>query len=362
VLQTGYGHYPTARTASLFKSGLGPFLDGIFTQSNFGVVTRATIWLQRESPYLGVALVQINSDKSIAKAFNRIRNLKLEGRLKGPVRFANNNRMLSCFTQRPVSDAQSPEQLNQSLQRLCKKWGVKCWNGVIGLQGERSEVRLQVKTLKRELGPLASIQFCSNRMLNLALRFESLYKLFTGCDLKQKSALFNLLKGQPTIGPTLGAYWRKSFAPEARDFDPPRDGCGLIWCCPIIPLGEYDVLQLLSTTRATCAKHGLETNLALLPIDERSACCTVGLIYNRDNSEEQTAALECHDALLSRYMKHGYIPYRFGAHISESAAGLFDPNDTYWQVCNSIKEALDPAGILSPGRYGLGKAANSEHA
>jgi hypothetical protein len=36
VLRTGFGQYPQARTTHLYPYGIGPYLDGLFTQSNFG--------------------------------------------------------------------------------------------------------------------------------------------------------------------------------------------------------------------------------------------------------------------------------------------------------------------------------------
>jgi 4-cresol dehydrogenase (hydroxylating) len=40
VLETGFGHFPNARARWVFRYGIGPFVDGIFSQSNFGIVTR----------------------------------------------------------------------------------------------------------------------------------------------------------------------------------------------------------------------------------------------------------------------------------------------------------------------------------
>ena len=45
VLRTGFGHYAGARTAQVYPYGVGPVLDGLFTQSNFGIVTRLGVWL-----------------------------------------------------------------------------------------------------------------------------------------------------------------------------------------------------------------------------------------------------------------------------------------------------------------------------
>jgi len=44
-IQTGFGSLPDAKAAQVYKWGVGPVLDGLFTQSNLGIVTRMTIWL-----------------------------------------------------------------------------------------------------------------------------------------------------------------------------------------------------------------------------------------------------------------------------------------------------------------------------
>jgi 4-cresol dehydrogenase (hydroxylating) len=45
VIETGFGHFQHGRTAALHRWGVGPSLDGLFGQSNFGIVTRMTVWL-----------------------------------------------------------------------------------------------------------------------------------------------------------------------------------------------------------------------------------------------------------------------------------------------------------------------------
>jgi 4-cresol dehydrogenase (hydroxylating) len=50
VVRTGMGALPGNNTWQLFKHSFGPYLDGIFTQSNFGVVTKIGKWLMPEDP------------------------------------------------------------------------------------------------------------------------------------------------------------------------------------------------------------------------------------------------------------------------------------------------------------------------
>src|SRR4029077_3937025 len=48
LLRTGMGALPVAQTWQQYKSGYGPWIDGLFSQSNFGIVTKMGFWLMPE--------------------------------------------------------------------------------------------------------------------------------------------------------------------------------------------------------------------------------------------------------------------------------------------------------------------------
>src|SRR5271156_1099156 len=48
VMRTGMGAMPSAKTWQQYRYGFGPYVDGMFSQSNFGVVTKMGVWLLPE--------------------------------------------------------------------------------------------------------------------------------------------------------------------------------------------------------------------------------------------------------------------------------------------------------------------------
>ena len=48
VLNTGYSHIENAKAKYCYRYGIGPFLDGLFQQSNYGIVTKIGLWLMPE--------------------------------------------------------------------------------------------------------------------------------------------------------------------------------------------------------------------------------------------------------------------------------------------------------------------------
>ena len=51
VLETGMARFQGSQAAEVYRWGLGPALDGLFTQSNLGIVTRMTVWLMPAPEY-----------------------------------------------------------------------------------------------------------------------------------------------------------------------------------------------------------------------------------------------------------------------------------------------------------------------
>src|SRR5271155_398561 len=48
MMRTGMGALPNAKSWQQYKSGFGPWIDGMFSQSNFGIVTKMGFWLMPE--------------------------------------------------------------------------------------------------------------------------------------------------------------------------------------------------------------------------------------------------------------------------------------------------------------------------
>jgi 4-cresol dehydrogenase (hydroxylating) len=64
VVRTGMGAIPNSRTWQQYKYGFGPYVDGIFTQSNYGIVTKMGLWLypMPETRITGIVSVPKHDD------------------------------------------------------------------------------------------------------------------------------------------------------------------------------------------------------------------------------------------------------------------------------------------------------------
>jgi len=77
----------------------------------------------------------------------------------------------------------------------------------------------------------------------------------------------------------------------------------------------------------------------------------IDLLYNRQDPEETQRAHDCFAELIDEFAKRGYGLYRTNTEFMEQVAGTF--GEPLREVHKTLKNALDPNGILSPGKSGI---------
>ena len=142
-------------------------------------------------------------------------------------------------------------------------------------------------------------------------------------------------------------YWRMRSAPPEEP-RPERDGCGFLWLSSAVPMTGAHVERALEIAEALPLRFGFEPNLCLLGVSARCAYLVGALVYDRGVEGEDARALECSQALHEAMNEAGYFPSRLGiqAPLPPGRAG-----DDSAHVLGTLKAALDPHGILAPGRY-----------
>ena len=73
VIETGFGRYPGAHASPVYRWGVGPILDGLFSQSNFGVVTRMTMWLMPAPEYFQAYYFKCETDAGMPALIDALR-------------------------------------------------------------------------------------------------------------------------------------------------------------------------------------------------------------------------------------------------------------------------------------------------
>ena len=231
VVETGFSRFGGAKAAESYRWGVGPSIDGLFSQSNLGIVTRMTIWLMPAPPYFQAFYFRCDRDEDLAGVVEALRPLRLNGTLRSAAHIANDYKVLSSLQQYPWDETGGQTPLPPERMKVFRRRGsFGCWNGSGALYGTRRQVAEARRLVRKALrGKVAKLLFLDDRTFRLASRFAKPVSRITGWDLGRSLALirptYGLMKGIPTDVPMASTYWRKRTPPPANP-DPDRDGCG----------------------------------------------------------------------------------------------------------------------------------------
>lgn len=350
-LETGFCRFPHGKSGPVSRWGVGPSLDGLFSQSNLGIVTRLSVWLMPRPEYFQAFFFQ--SQESIGPLMEALRPLRLNGTLRSVVHLGNDYKVLSGTGDYPWEATGGKTPVTpEVMATLRKELRIGRWNGSGGLYGTRSQVREARRSLRRALaGKVDRFQFVSDAAVAVVRRLEKPYSWITGrTDLRRAlslvAPLMGVLKGVPTEDFLPSVYWRNKRKPAGR-VDPDMDRCGLLWCSPVAPNTGEDAECVTRLASAIALEHGFEPSMSMSLITERSNTTTIALAYDRQVPGEDEKAMLCYRRLTEALLASGYPPYRLN--VASMAYG--QTGGDYGQVLKTVKAALDPNGILAPGRY-----------
>ncbi len=361
TIETGFSRFAGSKAAPAYRWGVGPALDGLFSQSNLGVVTRMTIWLMPAPEYFQAYYFRCESATGLSPLIDALRPLRLDGTIRSASHIANDYKVISALQQYPWEESNQQTPLQGPLMaKLRDHLKIGIWNGSGALYGTKAQVKEARRLVRRALAGKASrLQFLDDRTLRLASIFAKPYQLLTGWNLARTLALlkpvYGLMRGIPTDHPLASTYWRKRTAPPAQ-MNPDRDGCGLYWCSPVAPADGDHAARLTALAGELILGHGFEPAISLTLVTDRALACIISLAYDRAVPGEDERAATCYHALLRTLAENGYHSYR----LSIASMYAMHGSDSYTALLERMKQLFDPNDVLAPGRYIAAQARDQD--
>jgi hypothetical protein len=296
-----------------------------------------------------------NNENKLGPLIDGVRRLLSSNVFQGPINLLHRNRALIMLDRYPWEEMNHKSPLSESIaSKLASEKKIGVWNGVGAICGSKAQVRAAKETIRDVLGnKVDRLTFLSDKKLELLRRYPKasgvLLKMNVPEVLKTLEGSYGLLKGIPSEVALPLAYWRNRRASlPSSDLNPARDNCGLVWFAPVVPMTTEDVFAFRQAIEPVFARYGFEACLTLTAVNSRCFDCTLPLLFDRDNEEEVQNAQACYAELMSACKRAGYLPYRLGV---QAMADETSDSDVFWSVVKKLKAALDPKGILAPGRY-----------
>jgi 4-cresol dehydrogenase (hydroxylating) len=353
IMETGAARFPGCSSAPVNRWGLGPSLDGLFSQSNLGIVTRMSMFLMPAPERFEAFFYRLDDADDLPALIDALRPLRMQEVLRSAMHIANDYKVLGGLRQYPWEETQGTTPLTpEMMAKFRRELTFGPWNASGGLYGTARQVSEARRLLRKALAGLdGHLNFVSPKLLRMAKRFSRPFKMVTGWDIRRTVELVepvvDLMRGVPTSHALGSCYWRKRTPIPSANADPDRDRCGLLWYSPVAPADGKHVERLSQIAIDTMLEFGFEPMISLTILQPRTVWCVTSLTYDRDVSGDDEQALRCYNELAARCTNAGYYPYRLGTQSMDKDHREGTPT----AVVAALKAAFDPNHILAPGRY-----------
>ncbi len=319
VLRTGQGGMPGSPLWSCHRRGYGPSLDSLFMQSNFGVVTQAGVWLMPRPEAFMIGTITCHKDGDIVPLVALLRRLVRRGVLQA----------IPMIVGTPEGGADvSPDMAPFTLANLKQVLRPGRWSVRIGLYGDQDMIAARRAILARELAEIAGAELDLRTYPGTAGPDEVEPRDYISAGIPNRLLLDRL---QAVFGSNFGHM----------DFS------------PVVPLDGEWAQKVDALAQETAARYDLIAPTGFL-VQERSLVSACMVMFDASRPERVAAAREAVSAMYEKAAEWGCAPYRSHIALADEVAGRFSVNDhAYGRTCTRIKDALDPAGILSPGNHGI---------
>ena len=355
LYQTPLSELGGAEVDGLFKWGLGPYLDGLFSQGNFGVVVNITIALAPAPDTVTAFFFSTKDDAKLEALVPTVRAvLRTLGGSVVAINLLNSQRMLTMMAPIPEDTAVDGLLPAHEIEHLANSHGVPAWSGVGAIYASKEVARAARRTLRRLLGPVTDrLIFINQRKVNAAQNIARILPGKFATRVKGMadtlSGALEIMHGTPNDVALALAYWRSGALPEpGQPKNPARDGCGLIWFAPLVPIRGKDVRRYINMIERICPQYGINPLITLTTVNDRCFDSTVPLLFDRRDADATTRANECYRALYKAGQKEGFLPYRLNIDAMDI---LNTGGSAFSQLASQLKAAVDPNFILAPGRY-----------
>jgi 4-cresol dehydrogenase (hydroxylating) len=322
VLRTGMGGVKGDKAWQVFKWGYGPTLDGMFTQSNYGICTKMGFWLMPKPPVFRPFEIKFENDADINEIVEMLRPLRIANIIPNSVVIAGTLwEAATCGVRRSDYLSTPGATPDFVVEQIRKDKHLGAWNVYCALYGTQEQVDVNWKIVTETIKRAGKGKIVTQEEAGNTQPFKYRSQLMSGVPNLQEFGLYN---------------W--------------RGGGGSMWFAPVSQARGSECDKQYALAKKILNKHGLDY-VGEFIVGWRDMHHVIDVLYDRNNPEETQRANACFHELLDEFEKEGYAVYRVNTAFQERVAQSYGPVKR--DVERKIKRALDPNGILAPGKSGI---------
>lgn len=356
-IRTGFGDFPNSALTGLYSYGLGPAIDGLFFQSNLGIVVEADMQLSLKPECLIGVTVAFNPE-DLSAFMDQVRELLRFGYLSGIPHIANRERTLSTIIPlvAEMASVSSDEAKKITANVIREEWTLTA-----AVAGSPKIANEKLKHIKRNLRAFGRVYSYS---LSASSWKSNLKDWLIGCVLNREQKIVieaskplrAFHQGIPSnagvqfLLPSVGGN-----APAANQVDGTANATvdnspeGFLLCTPLAPLSGESARVFVQVAQEQANKHQVRFAMTLNMLSNRILEAVISVHFARASAQERARAHQCVHDMTETFSNFGFYPYRINID-QQKTFQRWSP--ALGSAISSIKSALDPNKIIAPGRYG----------
>ncbi|HKV06354.1 MAG TPA: FAD-binding oxidoreductase [Candidatus Acidoferrales bacterium] len=321
LVRTGTGAMANSRCWQLFKYGYGPSWDQLFVQSNFGVVTKMGMWLMPEPEATLGLNMQLPNPDDVGWAVDALAPLRLNGVLQQSPSIGNSLRIAASQSQRSQWYQGEGAMPDDVLREVLNKFGLGWWNIALRLYGYDDVNESHARIIKDAFARHTKQEF-------------QIVKWHRGDPIENSGA------GVPSANALQLSNWRGGRG-------------GHLAFSPVLPPSSEHVLKQFHSTKKRYEEIGVDY-YGSFTLFERHTTNINLMIFDCDDAAMTSKVRALFKVLVADAAREGYSEYRTHLSDMDAVALTFDFNNhALLRLNETVKDALDPNGILAPGKQGV---------
>lgn len=324
IVDTGMGGQPNSTTRNIYQYGRGPSVDGMFTMSNYGIATRLGVYLMPEPPGYRPYMITLPREEDVELFTELLRPLKLN------MLIPNAATTVELILEAAISVTKAQYHRGKgpvpdsARKKMMSDLDLGVWNFYGALYGPDPVMNNNWKVIKETFSQIKGVRFYTEEERGHDPAFNYRAKL---------------MKGVPNLSEFNYVNWVPNGSHVA--------------LAPMAPVNGKTALEQYQLVRAKANKFGFDY-LGEYIVGWRDMHHIFCPVWDRGDESEKRKVYDMMNELIAEGAEAGFGSYRTHLDLMDQVAATFKWNDNALaRVNEKIKDALDPLGILAPGKSGI---------
>ncbi len=322
LMRTGMGAMEGSKTWNLHPYGFGPNWDQMFVQSNFGVVTKMGLWLMPEPESMVTLKMQLDKPDDLGWAIDTLAPMRREGLIQQSPSIGNWLRAIAVRSVRSDWYDKPGPFPDDVISHIRKTLNIGWWSVDVRLYGREG------------------ITNVSKELVKQAFAKRTKYEMVETSWVKGQPRSQSPASGVPITFPLQNASWHGGRG-------------GHVSFSPVIEQSGAAALKQFKRTYDLYNEYNMDYHPAF-NLGERHMTNINQIMFNKDDPDMVSRVDKFFHALVEDATRERYGEYRAHIDYMDLIASTYDfNNNAQTRLNEQLKDALDPNGIIAPGKSGI---------